>query len=73
MRSTIYPVTGMATPADARAVKAALRDVRGIGGIATEIVPEGDSRIILKHEDHIKLDREAIAAVLQRAGDYRLS
>lgn len=73
MRSTIYPITGMATPADARAVQAALRDVRGIGGVATEIVPEGDSRIIVKHEDHIKPDRDEIAAVLQKAGDYRLS
>ncbi len=72
MRSTIYPVTGLTTPADARAIEAALRDVAGIGGIATEIVPGGGSRIILKHQDHVELDREAIVAALQAAGDYRL-
>lgn len=72
MRSTIYPVTGMSTPADARAIEAALRDIAGIGAIATEIVPGGGSRIILKHQEHVELDRETIAAALQGAGDYRL-
>lgn len=73
MISTDYRVTGMATAADARAVKDSLSAVPGIGAVATEIVPGGDSRVILKHKDDVELDRTAIEAAVRSAGDYTLS
>ncbi|CAJ1587111.1 heavy metal-associated domain-containing protein [[Mycobacterium] wendilense] len=73
MISTIYRVVGMDRPADARAVKDSLSAVPGIGGIATEIVPGGDSKVILKHKADVVLDRSAIEAALRKAGRYTLS
>lgn len=72
MKSTIYTVVGMVSSKDARIVKDSLYHLGTIGGVATEIVPGGDSRIILKHKDGVELDRAAIAAALRDAGHYTL-
>lgn len=73
MQSTTFVITGMDTADDARIVKDRLYHMGGIGGVATEIVPGGPSRIHLKHKDDITLDRALIEAVLRDSGDYRLA
>lgn len=73
MISTIYTVVGMTTAEDARTIKDRLYLVAGIGAVATEIIPDGDSRIILKHKDNVELDRSTIEAAVQEAGDYTLA
>ncbi|GAA3514295.1 MULTISPECIES: hypothetical protein [Georgenia] len=73
MISTIYTVVGMTTAEDARTIKDSLYLVAGIGAVATEIIPDGDSRIILKHKDNVELDRSTIEAAVQEAGDYTLA
>lgn len=72
MISTTFTITGMTTPADARAVKDRLSAVPGIGAVATEIVPGSGSRVILKHKEDVTLDRAAIGAAVREAGDYDL-
>lgn len=73
MISTIFIVSGMNTSADARAIQGRLYQVSDVGGVATEIIPGGDSRIIIKHKDDVQLDRAALQAALQKAGNYTLS
>ncbi|CAM3569834.1 MULTISPECIES: hypothetical protein [Micrococcales] len=73
MISTIYTVAGMTTAEDARAIKDRLYLVAGIGAVATEIIPDGEARIILKHKDDVELNRSAIEAAVQEAGEYTLA
>lgn len=73
MQNTTFVITGMDTPKDARIVKDRLYHMGGIGGVATEIVPSGQSYIYLKHKDNITLDCALIEEVLRDAGDYRLA
>ncbi|HLS49997.1 MAG TPA: hypothetical protein VK024_08370 [Actinomycetaceae bacterium] len=73
MRNTTFVILGMNTPDDARVVKDRLYHMGGLGGVATEIVPGGQSRIHLKHKSEITLDRALIEEVLRDAGDYRLA
>lgn len=72
MQNTTFVILGMDTPDDARIVKDRLYHMGGLGGVATEIVPGGQSTIHIKHKREISLDRALIEAVLQDAGDYRL-
>ncbi|CAJ1510830.1 hypothetical protein [[Mycobacterium] burgundiense] len=72
MISTSYRVGGMVTAADARAVKDSLSAVPGIGAVATEIMPGGESTLILKHKEDIALDRAVIEAAVRKAGRYTL-
>ena len=73
MKNTTFVIIGMDTADDARIVKDRLYHMGGLGGVATEIVPGGQSFIHIKHKDHITLDRALIEEVLQDAGDYRLA
>ncbi|WP_326548643.1 hypothetical protein QGN32_11255 [Mycolicibacterium sp. ND9-15] len=73
MISTTYRVGGMSTAEDARAVKDSLSAVPGIGAVATEIVPGGESVVILKHEEDVELDRSVLDAAVRKAGRYTLS
>ncbi len=73
MISTTYPVVGLNSPADARAIKEALVLIPQLGAIATEIVPGGPSVIVLKHKDDVTPDRAAIDAALRDAGDFHLA
>lgn len=73
MQNTTFVITGMDTADDARIVKDRIYHMGGVGGVATEIVPGGPSRLHLKHKDDVTLDRGHIEAVLREVGDYRLS
>ena len=72
MKSTIYTVTGMTCDSCARAIKDSVSTVDGVGGVAVEIIADGESRLIFKHKDDVVLDRSAIEAAVHRAGEYRL-
>lgn len=73
MQNTTFVIVGMDTADDARIVKDRLYHMGGLGGVATEIVPGGQSRIHIKHKATITLDRALIEEVLRAAGDYRLA
>lgn len=73
LTSTTYPVTGMRTPSDARAIKDALATVPGIGAIATEIPADGPAVVVIKHKEEVALDRGAIETALRAAGDFHLA
>ncbi|HIW63695.1 MAG TPA: hypothetical protein H9881_14665 [Candidatus Stackebrandtia excrementipullorum] len=73
MISTIVTVTGMVTAADVRAVTAQVSLVEGVGAVAAELEPTGTSRLILKHKDDSELSATAVAAALEKAGDYSIS
>ena len=72
MKSTIYMVSGMTCDHCARAIKDSVSTVAGVGGVAVEIVADGESRLIFKHKDDVELDRSEVEAAVHRAGDYRL-
>ena len=73
MQNTTFVIIGMDTADDARIVKDRLYHMGGLGGVATEIVPGGQSSIHIKHKAEITLDRALIEEVLRSAGDYRLA
>ncbi len=73
IENTTFVIIGMDTAEDARIVKDRLYHMGGLGGVATEIVPGGPSRIHIKHKAEITLDRALIEEVLRAAGDYRLA
>ncbi len=72
MKSTIYTVSGMTCDSCARAIKDNVSTVADVGGVAIEILTDGESRLILKHKDDVELERSAVEAAVHRAGDYRL-
>ncbi|HLS64605.1 MAG TPA: hypothetical protein VK060_14585 [Ruania sp.] len=72
MISSTYRVSGMVAPDDARVIKDHIAGVPGVGAVATEIRPDGESVIILKHQEDAAPDRAVLAAALQSAGHYTL-
>ncbi|MFG2084883.1 MULTISPECIES: heavy metal transporter [unclassified Spirillospora] len=73
MISTTFRISGMTTAADARTVKDRLSAVPDVGAVATEILPGGDSLVILKHKDDVAMDRAALEEALRGAGGYTLA
>jgi len=70
MVTTIYAVTGMTCEHCARAVTQELESLGGVRGVAVDLVPGGESRVSVTSD--APLTRQAIAAALDEAGDYRM-
>ena len=70
--STIYFLEGALSNAATRAIKAKVYQVSRVGGIAFEVDPGKDARMILKHKVDEPLDRAEIEAAIANAGKYRV-
>lgn len=73
MNVTTYTVSGMTSSEAVRQVKDKLATVPGIGAVAVELVPDGDSKLFIKHKEDTELDRSAVADAIERAGKYTLT
>ena len=71
MTATTYQVTGMTCEHCARAVSAELRALDGVSDVAVELVPGGESAVIVTSD--APLPPAAVAAALDEAGGYRLA
>jgi copper chaperone CopZ len=71
MISATYQVTGMTCEHCARAVREELTALPGVTGVIVDLVPGGTSAVTVSSE--APLDRPAVVAALDEAGDYRLA
>jgi len=71
MTATTYQVTGMTCDHCARAVSTELRALDGVSDVAVELVPGGESAVIVTSD--APLPPAAVAAALDEAGGYRLA
>jgi copper chaperone len=71
MTSQTYQVTGMTCEHCVRAVTAELSGLDGVREVTVGLVPGGLSAVTVTSEG--PLPRNAIAAALDEAGDYRLA
>jgi copper chaperone len=69
--SATFQVTGMTCDHCAHAVTGELARLDGVSAIRVEIVPAGESLVIVT-ADRL-LDRQAVAAALAEAGGYHLA
>lgn len=70
--STVYQVAGELTTAQTRAVKGRVYQVPRVGGLAFEVQPGHDTRMIIKHKSDEPIDRADLATALSEAGNFRL-
>ena len=70
MTSQTYQVTGMSCEHCVRAVTGELSGLDGVREVTVELVPGGWSVVTVTSEE--PLARNAVAAALDEAGDYRL-
>ena len=70
MASATYQVSGMTCEHCVRAVTAELTGLAGVTGVRVDLVPGGMSAVTVTSE--APPDRQAVAAALDEAGDYRL-
>ena len=70
MTSQTYQVTGMSCEHCVRAVTGELSGLDGVREVTVELVPGGWSAVTVTSEE--PLPRNAVAAALDEAGDYRL-
>ncbi|HTA11271.1 MAG TPA: heavy-metal-associated domain-containing protein [Streptosporangiaceae bacterium] len=68
--SATFEVAGMTCDHCARAVTAELARLDGVSAIRIEVVPAGESLVTVTADP--PLDRQAVAAALAEAGEYRL-
>jgi copper chaperone len=71
MTTTTYAVTGMTCGHCVRAVTGELSGLEGVSRVDVDLVPGGESRVIVTSE--AALGEQAVAAALDEAGDYRLA
>jgi copper chaperone len=69
--TTTFAVTGMTCEHCARAVSGELSALAGVSQVDVDLVPGGESRVIVISET--ALSERAVAAALDEAGDYRLA
>lgn len=73
--STTLRVAGVCSEQDVRAALQRLYDVFariGLGQATFEVSDGHEAALIVKHKASVSPDREAIAAALAEAGDFRL-
>lgn len=70
--STIYFLDGALSNAATRAVKGKVYQVPQVGGVAFEVEPGKNTRMILKHKSDESIDRAELETAIAKAGDYRL-
>ena len=71
MAMVTYPVTGMTCEHCVRAVSEDLGGLAGVSAVTVGLVPAGISQVTVSSDE--PLSREAVAAALDEAGDYRLA
>jgi copper chaperone CopZ len=71
MATTIYAVTGLTCEHCVRAITQELRRLGGVRGVTVDLVPGGESRVTVTSDAQVT--REAVAAALEEAGDYRMA
>ncbi len=71
MTTATYQVTGMTCEHCARAVTAELTRLAGVSEVSVSLVPGGESSVTVTSDR--PLARQAVAAALEEAGDYRLA
>lgn len=70
--STIYLLAGELSNAATRSIKGRVYQMPRVGGIAFEVVPGQDTRMIIKHKDDEPIDRGALEVAVAKAGNYQL-
>lgn len=71
MASVTYEVTGMTCEHCSRAVSSELRGLAGVTDVRVDLVPEGQSAVLVVSETPLAI--QAVAAALDEAGGYRLA
>ena len=71
MATMTYPVTGMTCAHCVHAVTEELAGLAGVTGVSVDLVAGGESKVTVTSD--APLAREAVAAALDEAGDYRLA
>jgi copper chaperone len=71
MATTTYTVTGLTCEHCVRAVTAELSGLDGVSGVSVALTPGGKSAVTVTSA--APLPRQAVAAALDEAGDYRLA
>lgn len=70
LTSTLFDLSGVATSDDVRLVTDHVSAVPGVGGVAIELLSGSAATMFIKHKAEVELDRTAIAAAVEQAGDY---
>lgn len=73
--ATRFLVDGVRNDDDAKAALQALFDIfaaHGLGQATFEVVPDGPTRLWVKHRDDVQPSSDVIDAALRTAGDYRV-
>jgi copper chaperone len=70
MIATTYAVTGMTCEHCVHAVTEELARLSGVTGVTVDLVPGGQSAVIVTSDTPLPAD--AVGAALDEAGDYRL-
>jgi copper chaperone CopZ len=65
-----YSVTGMTCGHCARAVSSEIKEIAGVTGVDVDLVAGGTSTVTVTSD--APLDRDAVAAAVDEAGDYQL-
>jgi copper chaperone CopZ len=65
-----YSVTGMTCGHCAGAVSSEIKEIAGVTGVDVDLVAGGTSTVTVTSD--APLDREAVAAAVDEAGDYQL-
>ncbi len=71
MATTAYPVTGMTCDHCVHAVTEELTRLDGVTGVTVDLVADGESKVTVTSD--APLARQAVAAALDEAGEYRLA
>jgi len=71
MATTTYPVTGMTCEHCVHAVTEELTRLDGVTGVTVDLVAGGESGVTVTSD--APLARQAVAAALDEAGEYRLA
>jgi copper chaperone len=71
MISATYQVTGMTCEHCVHAVTGELKNLDGVSDVTVDLVPGGPSVVTVT--SGVPLVRDAVAAALDEAGDYRLA
>ena len=71
MTATTYLVTGMSCEHCVTAVTSELGSLRGVSAVTVDLVPGGNSRVIVTSES--RLPDDAVTAALDEAGGYQIT
>ena len=71
MATAAYQVTGMTCEHCVHAVSEEPKNLRGVTGVTVALVPGSESGVTVTSE--VALTEQAVAAALDKAGDYRLA